>query len=71
MITDKIHIPHVISNNALANRCFCGVMAKHEIHEVVPFGSRHPFKAYLCCKHFSQIMGPLAKITCEGENGSS
>lgn len=45
-------------------RCFCGAEADRKLEETIfrddPLPNRHPFTAYVCAEHFSQIMGPVA-----------
>lgn len=45
-------------------RCHCGEPAEHKVEETVfnddPMPNRHPLTAYICHKHFAEIMGPMA-----------
>lgn len=45
-------------------RCHCGEPAEHKVEETIfhddPIQSRHPLTAYICHKHFREIMGPFA-----------
>lgn len=64
-----------VSKCCQGESCFCGAPAEHKVEETIfsdepPIGHipglgipihRHPFTAYICHKHFVQIMGPAAK----------
>lgn len=45
-------------------RCHCGEPAQHKVEETIffdePMPNRHPLTAYICHKHFCEIMGPFA-----------
>lgn len=45
-------------------RCYCGDPAEHRVEETIfsddPIQARHPLTAYICHKHFREIMGPFA-----------
>lgn len=51
-----------VSKFVKGEKCFCGQPAAHKLEEVVqsddPFKMRHPLTAFVCEKHFAQIMGP-------------
>lgn len=54
---------HYTPNSAEGERCKCGQPATHKVEEVTD-APRHPFTRYLCCKHFSELMGDFAEIVC-------
>lgn len=45
-------------------RCHCGAPAEHKVEETIfsddPVMSRHPLTAYICHRHFREIMGRYA-----------
>lgn len=45
-------------------RCHCGAPADHKVEENIPFDDplpmRHPLTAYICHRHFVEIMGAFA-----------
>ena len=45
-------------------RCYCGQPAQHKVEEAMffdePVPNRHPLTAYICHRHFREIMGPYA-----------
>jgi len=49
----------------------CGTPASHKVEEVIECFDkagqivRHPLVAYLCCKHFGEVMGLWAKEVCD------
>lgn len=49
----------------------CGEPAEHKVEEWVfaddPTDGRHPLTAYLCHRHFRQIMGPMADVIAQGQ----
>jgi len=58
-------MPHFVSASCRGEKCnICGVSATHKVGEEIPdddpFGDRHNFTAYVCCKHFRMIFGPPA-----------
>lgn len=53
---------HFISSSCVGERCsLCGAPATHKVGEEIPWDDpnqiRHNFTAYVCCEHFTQIMG--------------
>lgn len=53
-----------VSECCQGERCHCGEPAEHKVEETIfdddPIQSRHPLTAYICHKHFREIMGPFA-----------
>ena len=49
-----------VSKCCVGERCFCGRQATKKVEETIfdddPEQIRHPYTAYLCEKHFNQIM---------------
>ena len=43
----------------------CGDVATHKIAEDTPELFRHPFTNYVCCRHFGELMGIVAKQWCD------
>jgi hypothetical protein len=52
---------------------YCGQPATHKVGEEIPFDdpsnseifhARHNLTAYVCCVHFGEILGPLARQIC-------
>lgn len=48
----------------------CDNAATHKVGEEIGpaaelFNNRHNFTAEVCCEHFSQIFGPMARNWCE------
>ena len=45
-------------------RCYCGQPAQHKVEEAMffdePVPNRHSLTAYICHRHFREIMGPYA-----------
>jgi hypothetical protein len=53
---------HPTSECCIGENCrICGRPAAHKVEEVIfdddPDVHRHPFTAYLCCRHFAAVMG--------------
>jgi len=66
---------HFVPDSADGERCgICSASASHKVEEVIPYFDkpgqtvRHPLTTYLCCKHFSDLMGSLAKAICDSAN---
>ena len=60
---------HFVSASCAGEHCsVCGVPATHKVGEEIPFDDptpkRHNLTAYVCCKHFGDILGPTAKKMC-------
>jgi hypothetical protein len=53
-----------VSECCQGERCHCGEPAEHKVEETIfhddPIQSRHPLTAYICHKHFREIMGSFA-----------
>lgn len=53
---------HHISTTCRGHKCFCGKDATHKLGEEItgddPFPGRHNLTAYVCCEHFTEILGP-------------
>lgn len=53
-----------VSASCEGERCHCGAPAEHKVEETIfhdePMPNRHPLTAYICHKHFREIMGPFA-----------
>lgn len=46
---------------AVGERCsVCGIQATHKVGEENTNSHQHNLTAYVCCAHFSRIMGPAA-----------
>jgi len=49
-----------VSECCIGELCFCGKAATNKVEETIfhddPNPIRHPFTAYLCYTHFTQIM---------------
>ena len=63
---------HYVLDSCEGEPCsVCHEPAKHKVEEVIDVFDkagqivRHPMTAYLCCKHFGDIMGNWAKEVCE------
>lgn len=45
-------------------KCHCGAWAAHKVEEAImpddPMPDRHPLTAYICHRHFVELMGPFA-----------
>ncbi len=60
----KVSVPHFISGSAKGpgTQCLCGNRGQHKLEEEIPFDDpfpiRHNLTAYVCCKHFREILGP-------------
>jgi hypothetical protein len=57
---------HEIMQSAYGEHCaICGDPANHKVGEETekPI-MRHNWTAYLCCDHFSQLMGPIPTKSC-------
>lgn len=67
-----------VSKCCKGETCFCGQPAAHKVEETIfpddPHQRRHPLTAYVCEKHFAQIMGPwgasLARFSEAAHEGS-
>jgi hypothetical protein len=66
---------HFVPDSAEGEWCsVCKAPAKHKVEEDIPYFDkpgqivRHPLTTYLCCEHFSQLMGVMAKEICESAN---
>ena len=59
-------IDHTIDASAQEHKCqMCEQCATHKISEAIDStADRHPFTAFVCCKHFGKIFGPVAKMWC-------
>lgn len=53
-----------VSASCEGERCSCGEPAQHKVEEAIfwddPVQGRHPLTAYVCHRHFVEIMGPAA-----------
>ncbi len=64
---------HFVSKTCTGTFCRCGAPATHKVGEEIPYDApghlkiRHNLTAYVCCAHFSEIMGPVAKRWCFGD----
>jgi hypothetical protein len=62
-----------VSGNCVGNICLiddCGKDATHKVGEEMldgePFPERHNLTNYVCCDHYQNVFGPIAKSQCEG-----
>jgi hypothetical protein len=60
---------HFVSASCRGERCsICGQDATHKVGEEIfhddPLPYRHTLTAYVCCRDFVRIMGPVATIEC-------
>lgn len=68
----KMADQHIFSETYVGEVCRCGAPATHKVGEEIPYDYpeqlrvRHNLTAYVCCAHFSDVMGPLAKRWCFG-----
>ena len=65
-------INHFVSGSCRGEKCRCGMDATHKIEETIfhddPNQLRHPLTAYVCCLHFTEIMGFASP--CVAKEGS-
>lgn len=59
------YVPHFVSGSCKGEFCrICNAPASHKVGEEIawddPNKIRHNLTAYVCCKHFKEIMGPFA-----------
>jgi hypothetical protein len=56
---------HIVPDFTIGERCtVCGEPAKHKVEDVIEHANFHPYTQYLCCVHFSILMGNSAAVTC-------
>lgn len=55
-----------VSASCEGERCRCGEPAQHKVEETIfwddPVQGRHPLTAYICHRHFVELMGAAAEI---------
>jgi hypothetical protein len=60
---------HFVSGSCRGEFCaVCGAAATHKVGEEIPHDDpdpgRHNLTAYLCCRHFGLVLGPMARRRC-------
>jgi hypothetical protein len=63
---------HYVPDSAEGEPCgVCHAPASHKVEELISVFDkpgqivRHPLTTYLCCEHFSWLMGSMAKEICD------
>jgi hypothetical protein len=56
-------VSHFVSESCEGERCrVCRVPATHKLAEEIPHDDpwpvRHELTAYVCCRHFTEVLGP-------------
>lgn len=59
---------HFVSATCKGERCRCGAAATHKLGEEIPpddpLPNRHELTAYVCCRHFAEVVG-IAASPCK------
>lgn len=64
----KLGPQHFVSRSCIGMTChICGRLATHKVGEEIPSDDpnpvRHNLTAYVCCSHFTMLLGPATPCT--------